>query len=130
MVGLWGGYGGAIAPHLRGLSPPTLFIRPHFVGGGYGGAIAPHLRGLSPPTLFIRPPLCWGGLWWGYRPPFHSPPTLLGGAIAPHFVRSPHTSFITTIDSVKRHGYLQLFGANRLFFFELDLFFEKHSQSL
>jgi hypothetical protein len=36
MVGLWGGYGGAIAPHLRALSPPTLFIRPPFAG-----AIAP-----------------------------------------------------------------------------------------
>jgi hypothetical protein len=41
LVGLWWGYGGAMGG----------------LWGGYGGAIAPHLRALSPPTLFIRPPL-------------------------------------------------------------------------
>jgi hypothetical protein len=48
MVGLWGGYGGAIAPHLRGL---WWGYRPPFAG-----AIAPDFVH-SPPTLFIRPPL-------------------------------------------------------------------------
>jgi hypothetical protein len=61
---------------------------------GYGGAMGGLWGGYRPP--FHSPPTCggyggaMGGLWWGYRPPFAGAiaPDFVAGAMAPDFVRS------------------------------------------